>query len=313
MNHRRRTLIWSIGLATVLLGSLVGTALADPIIWGDFTTDEDNQVNFGWGGADGDLDGVYGATLTTGKTIKNYTPPQGLKYELLGDSWYYPYICGSYSVAPIEFDIWVPFGTINAGGALTIYDYWVRPGEYASVYLNSQYLGPLLPTGDMQAGSTTFNLPVASQSVYSGRNNRVTIQLNDQSCTDVTGGTLHLISPRGTIRGLVFVDDNRNGIYDEGEKGYQGATIHFFVEGREVVGPALLTGDDGTYGLVQAEWGDWMVSMDVPDGYVPTSPTAQDFHWEDLDAFVGVNFGIAPPLPVTPTPTQTVTASPTPS
>ena len=311
MSHRRKTLV-SFGLATVLLCSLVGTALADPIIWGDFTTDEDNQVNEGWGGADGDLDGVYAATLTTGKTKKNYTPPQELKYELLGESWYYPYVCGSHSVAPIEFDIWIPFGTINAGGALTIYTYWVRPDEYAIVHLNDYYLGPLLPTGEMQDGSTTFALPMDSQFVYSGRNNRVTIELGTSTCTDVTGGTIHIVSPRGTIRGLVFVDENRNGIYDEGEDGYQGAKIHFFVEGREVVGPALLSGDDGTYGLVQAEWGDWMVSMDVPEGYVPTSPTAQEFHWEDIDAFVGVNFGIAVPLPPTAVPTETVTPSPTP-
>jgi hypothetical protein len=51
--------------------------------------------------------------------------------------------------------------------------------------------------------------------------------------------------------------------------------------------------------------------MDVPSGFVPTSPTSQTFRWEGIDAFVGVNFGIAEPLPPTPTPTPTQTATPT--
>jgi hypothetical protein len=296
----------------VLLVFTASTVWADPIIWGDFTTDEDNQTNNGLGGADGDLDGVFAAPLVSGKTKKNYTPPEGLKYELVGENWYYPYVCDSHNVAPIEFDVWIPHGAFSYGGSLTVYTYWVQPDEYAIVYLNSQYLGPLLPTGEKQHGSTTFQLLSDSPAVFPGRNNRVTINLGSGACTAVEGGTLHLVSPRGTIRGLVFLDENRNGVYDEGEKGYQGAKIHFFVEGREVVGPALLTGDDGTYGLVQAEWGDWMVSVDVPDGLVPTSPTAQEFHWENLDAFVGVNFGLAPPLPPTETPTPTVTPTATP-
>jgi hypothetical protein len=300
----------------VLLLTTFGTAGSDEILWGDFTTDQDNQANQGWGGSDGDLDGVFAIKYTTGKTKQNFTPPAGQKYELIDDhSWYYPYVCANDNVAPIEFDIWVPQGTVNGGGKLTIFTYWVQPGETAIVYLNSEYLGPLLPTAEKQKGSTVFDLSLASPPVYPGRNNRVTINLANDSCTNVTGGTLHLPSPRGTIRGLVFVDENRNGVYDEGEKGYQGAGIHFYVEGREVVNPSLKTGDDGTYGLVQAEWGDWMVSVDVPEGYVPTSPASQTFHWEDIDAFVGVNFGIAtiPPATATPTPdpaTPTATATP---
>jgi hypothetical protein len=315
MTHGHRKLSLSLALAVVLLFSTFGTTGSSELVWGDFTTDEDNQQNPGWGGSDGDLDGVYAAKYFNGKTKQNFTPPSGTKYELVGDNWYYPYVCGEDSVAPIEFDIWVPAGTINAGGKLTVHTYWVRPDEYAIVYLNSQYLGPLQPTGDRQQGSTVFDLPVASQSVYPGRNNRVTVMLDSTACTAVTGGTLHLVSPRGSLRGLVFVDENRNGVHDEGEKGFQGAGIHFYVEGREVVSPNLKSGDDGTYALVQAEWGDWMVTVDVPEGYVPTSPTSQSFHWEDLDTFAGVNFGIATIPPATPTPTPapvTPTATQTP-
>jgi SdrD B-like domain len=257
------------------------------------------------------MDGVFAAQFTSGKTKSNYNPPAGLKYELVDETnWYYPYVCDSQNVAPIEFDIPIPQGTYGNGATLTLYTYWVEQGEYAVVYLNSQYLGLLQPTGTQQEGSTTFTLPTDYQAVVPGKANRVTIQLKDGACTDVTGGTIHLVSPRGTIRGLLFVDENRNGIYDEGEAGYQGAKVHFFVEGREVVAPALFSGDDGTYGLVAAEWGDWMVSIDVPEGYVPTSPTAQEFHWEGIDAFVGVNFGIAVPLPATATPTVVPTATP---
>jgi hypothetical protein len=301
-----------LALAAVLLALTVAPAWADPIIWGDFTTDEDNQNNDGFGVADHDMDGVFAAQFVSGKTKQNYTPPAGLKYELMGDNWYYPYVCDSHNVAPIEFDINVPFGTYGNGGTLTVYTYWVAPGEYAVVYLNGYYMGPLQPTGTQQEGSTTFTLPTDIQAVIPGKANHVTIELKNSACTNVTGGTIHLVSPRGTIRGLVFVDENRNGIYDEGEQGFQGVKVHFWVEGREVVAPALFSGDDGTYGLVAAEWGDWMVSIDVPDGYVPTSPTAQEFRWEGIDAFVGVNFGIAVPLPPTPTPSPTVTATATP-
>jgi hypothetical protein len=56
----------------------------------------------------------------------------------------------------------------------------------------------------------------------------------------------------------------------------------------EVVGPPLLSGDDGTYGLVQAEWGDWMVKMHVPEGFVrrlyaPYEPSTDDAKVEVVD------------------------------
>ncbi|MBI3763906.1 MAG: hypothetical protein HY260_18845 [Chloroflexi bacterium] len=307
------SLLLSAGLAAVMLFSIVGTALANPV-WGDFTTDEDNENNFFWGGADGDLDGTYAATLLYGKNIVNFTPHPDEKTVRHGLSWFSPFICAAHAVSPIEFDIYVPRGEMMPGGKLTLYTYWVSAGDTSYVYLNGNYLGTLAPTGDGQDGATVFDLPAVTDIVTPGRNNLVQVVPYPGTCTDVKGGTLHLISPRSAIAGEVFVDANGNGALDEGEVGLPGATVHFFVDGKDI-NTSLTTGDDGTYGLVQVEWGDWNVTVDVPAGYVPTTPTARSFRLENVDKFLGVNFGIATaPTPTpTPKPTKKPKSTPTPA
>ena len=57
MRPKNRPPLLSLALAAVLLIFTAGTVWADPIIWGDYTTDEDNQNNNGFGEADHDMDG----------------------------------------------------------------------------------------------------------------------------------------------------------------------------------------------------------------------------------------------------------------
>jgi hypothetical protein len=83
--------------------------------------------------------------------------------------------------------------------------------------------------------------------------------------------------------GMVFLDQNRNGQLDEGEPGIGGVNftancndetiIHFYSEPRTVdqFGNVFAT---GTYGPVLSPC-DWVVTIQVPDGYTATTPTQQ--------------------------------------
>ena len=83
--------------------------------------------------------------------------------------------------------------------------------------------------------------------------------------------------PSGTIRGYVYLDSNRNGKFDDGEKGLPGVYVtisfgeyyHTYYTGDgdpegDVPGP-------GSYGPTDLPGGGWTVTLHVPDGYRATS------------------------------------------
>ncbi len=83
--------------------------------------------------------------------------------------------------------------------------------------------------------------------------------------------------------GMVYLDVNRNGALDEGEPGVGNVNleancnnetiVEFYSEPRTVdaYGNTFAT---GTYGPVLTEC-DWVVTMEVPEGYVATTATEQ--------------------------------------
>lgn len=86
----------------------------------------------------------------------------------------------------------------------------------------------------------------------------------------------------GSIRGAVYLDLNRNGAYDVGEPGVGGVwftascgglTVHYYSEPRvtDEYGNTYAT---GTYGPVLSRC-DWVVEMQVPEGYMATTPVQQ--------------------------------------
>ncbi len=86
----------------------------------------------------------------------------------------------------------------------------------------------------------------------------------------------------GSIRGAVYLDLNRNGAYDVGEPGVGGVwfaascgdlTVHYYSEPRvtDEYGNTFAT---GTYGPVLSRC-DWVVEMQVPEGYMATTPVQQ--------------------------------------
>ncbi len=85
----------------------------------------------------------------------------------------------------------------------------------------------------------------------------------------------------GTIRGAAFLDMNRNGKMDAGEKGVgwvyftisQGTYSHtYYSEWREK-DEAGNTYATGYYGPAPLKKGWWQITYNVPDGYVATTPT----------------------------------------
>jgi len=88
----------------------------------------------------------------------------------------------------------------------------------------------------------------------------------------------------GTMRGMVFLDRNKNGKLDDGEKGIgwvyftirSGDYSHtYYSEWREKDEAGNLYAT-GTFGPAPLPSGNWEVTFHVPKGYVATTPVQQN-------------------------------------
>ena len=70
---------------------------------------------------------------------------------------------------------------------------------------------------------------------------------------------------KGSIRGGVYSDTNNDGRCTGDEERIPGVPVSFYKGGVKAV--TLTTGDDGTYGLVAAEFGEWDVVVEPPAGW----------------------------------------------
>jgi uncharacterized repeat protein (TIGR01451 family) len=66
--------------------------------------------------------------------------------------------------------------------------------------------------------------------------------------------------------GVVYVDANRNGVQDAGERGVAGVTIELQTPGGDVV-QTTTTGPDGAYSFADIEAGDYVIVEQQPAGY----------------------------------------------
>ncbi|HMM49236.1 MAG TPA: SdrD B-like domain-containing protein [Miltoncostaeaceae bacterium] len=112
--------------------------------------------------------------------------------------------------------------------------------------------------------------------------------------------------------GTVFIDANRNGVFDPGEARVPGATL-------SLAGPngaaAQRTSDgNGDYCFAQLPPGTYAVNVTVPSGYENTTPVTRS----DIVLRSGIgsyhnDFGLATPRPATPPPPVVTTGRPAPS
>lgn len=105
----------------------------------------------------------------------------------------------------------------------------------------------------------------------------------------------------GTIRGYVFLDKNKNGIFDEGEDGLPGVKVTisyaeyahtYFTGNGDPNPPAGNAPGPGSYGPTPLNSGSWTVTLLVPDGYRSTTPSELTVFVPEGDAATGVDFGI---------------------
>lgn len=99
---------------------------------------------------------------------------------------------------------------------------------------------------------------------------------NKYSLTLVSGGsasaTFALI-PLGSVMGVVFDDQNKNGIQDKNENGVSGAKITLSGSASKVA----YSGSDGGYSFVDVGAGSYTISLTPPDGFIATTATSEDF------------------------------------
>ncbi len=134
--------------------------------------------------------------------------------------------------------------------------------------------------------------------------------------TPVCVGCGHcVVAPKNIISGVVFVDNNQDGIFNSGDTGYKsGTTItlsgNAFSRTTTVVGDVPLA---GTYRFFDISSGTYYVSVDVPIGYRQTTPTTVQVTMDASNPNAWVPFGIVDrsmPFPTRPPPTPISTPTP---
>lgn len=91
---------------------------------------------------------------------------------------------------------------------------------------------------------------------------------------------------QGSIRGAAFLDMNRNGVPDPGEKGVgwvyftisQGDYSHTYHSEWQDIGPGGNKHATGTFGPAPLPSGTWTVTFNVPEGYAATTPVKQNVY-----------------------------------
>jgi len=115
----------------------------------------------------------------------------------------------------------------------------------------------------------------------------------------------------GSITGVVWYDEDGDGMVDEGEPPLPDVEVTLST----VVGVAIetqLTTADGSYGFTDLEPGTYMVTETDPEDYSSTTPN-QVVVAVVAGSTVEINFGDMPTVPPTDTPTPVATDTPTPT
>lgn len=101
--------------------------------------------------------------------------------------------------------------------------------------------------------------------------------------------------PEGSIRGLVFLDNNRNGIQEIGEPSVSNVFVTVYSSGEWYY--EFYTGSDGTYAPVALNESFYALEVTVPSGYIATTPTRIEGIYigsNGQSLSLNNNFGIAP-------------------
>lgn len=114
---------------------------------------------------------------------------------------------------------------------------------------------------------------------------------------------LKFTNRRGTIEGYVYLDLNQNGWRDENEPGIPGVDLYLNT------GAGTHSYVLGWYGFTSLDPGTYTVRVQVPVGYVNTSPRQLTVTLASEQDMWGPDFG----LKVAPTSTPTATSTPTPT
>ena len=187
--------------------------------------------------------------------------------------------------------------TINSNGEFTFSG--LTPGMYSVGSYSVESPNSFFPTNDYAESSEDWTtLDVTTNTTH----DFALIAISTPTPTPIPTATpTPTPIPTHVLSGTVYVDTNLNGIQDNGEKGYSGATVT--LDNNQTV----ITDNNGNYSISNLQAGVYTESLTMPDGYLATTtnPVALS-----LTSDTTQNFGIAPLPTPTSTPTPTVTPIP---
>ena len=151
---------------------------------------------------------------------------------------------------------------------------------------------------DMTTADEIADLTITSASTID-----TTITSNDASLYSAlplgTGNQLAVVqslSGQGSVSGIKYLDENKDGNYDSGEELLAGATIYLDANDNGVLDSGetwTVTGTDGSY-FLQVEAGTHILRSEITPGRVGTEPLAPESYTVDVEIgreTTDLNFG----------------------
>lgn len=218
------------------------------------------------------------------------------------------------SAAPVYFGVCDP---ANSGASFEVY---FNGHALSNSFVNTTTALEQTQTGagavaaaGTYAATVVYNNPTIGPGTFfvaiSSVEDEIVAQLTASCGADFSGVIPG--APGGSIRGLVFLDSNKNGLREVGEPAVRNVYVTVYSSGDWSY--EFYTGSDGTYAPVALETSYYAVELKVPAGYVATTPTRIEgiyINSESRSLSLNNNFGIAPATggAVTSTPTTTTQA-----
>lgn len=145
----------------------------------------------------------------------------------------------------------------------------------------------ILPTGFVQ--TTPAN--------NFGNNATVTV---GQTAANLNFGTAQNVTPTGaTIRGTVFLDTDRDGVFDAGEAGVSGRTVYLDLDNDSILDGnerSTTTNSSGVYEFGGLAAGAYKIRQVLPSGFIQTTPSnnfGNNATVSGTQVVTGKNFGTA--------------------
>jgi protocatechuate 3,4-dioxygenase beta subunit len=198
---------------------------------------------------------------------------------------------GAFSTTPSALSSSVAQGSMNSA-AITNY---LSTGELGSSFAGNSF------------GEGAIDVPAAMAALgESPCVGFVQVQVHTRSSSSISSALIDYVSPvpayvqSCSATGVLFGDDNSNGVKDSGETGLAGVTFYVDLDGdavKDAGEPSAASESDGAYRVLDVPSGSYNIQMELPAGFTCSAPSPCRYSrtFTDHGNSTGNDFGVFAP------------------